>query len=384
VSNNKGHRRPWGAVRQLPSGRYQARYLVPATGRHVSLGTFVRKTDAQRVLDHRRSDQERGVALAPQAGKVLFREYATDWVDHRPNLRPRTRATYRSEVAHLIVSFGDHKLEEIQPAEVRRWHGTVSAESGLHRNTVAKVYKRFRQIMGQACEDGVIVVNPVHISGAGEESWSDPRPPTPQEVERIVTSIAPRWGALVVTAAWCGLRFGEAVGLVRANLDLEEARFTVDLQGQQLPGVGWQRVDPKSEASARTRAIPPDAVPLLTDHLRRFVGPEPEDLVFTGAKGGPLYRSGFTKQWQLALARAGVRSDLRFHDLRAFHGTEMATAGASVKEIMARLGQSTPEAAMRYLAASTERDEELALKVSRSIPMSLSSALEESVGPRDE
>jgi integrase len=64
-----------------------------------------------------------------------------------------------------------------------------------------------------------------------------------------------------------------------------------------------------------------------------------------------------------ARAAAG-RPDLRFHDLR-HTGAVMATAsGASLAEVMARLGHSTPAAAMRYQHAARGRDEQIAAALS--------------------
>ena len=51
---------------------------------------------------------------------------------------------------------------------------------------------------------------------------------------------------------------------------------------------------------------------------------------------------------------------MRFHDLRHFAGTIAATSGASLKEIKARMGQASNDAAIRYLKAAESRDREIA------------------------
>jgi integrase len=43
---------------------------------------------------------------------------------------------------------------------------------------------------------------------------------------------------------------------------------------------------------------------------------------------------------------------VHFHDLRHTAGTLSAQAGATLKELMARIGHSTPRAAMRYQHAA--------------------------------
>jgi hypothetical protein len=63
---------------------------------------------------------------------------------------------------------------------------------------------------------------------------------------------------------------------------------------------------PKSRAGRRTVGIPQSLIPTLREHLSLFVAPEPEALIFPGAKGGPLRRSNFNKMsaWPL---RGGQR-----------------------------------------------------------------------------
>lgn len=65
------------------------------------------------------------------------------------------------------------------------------------------------------------------------------------------------------------------------------------------------------------------------------------------------------KVWYPARAAAG-RPDLRFHDLRHTGAVLAAATGATLAELMARLGHSTPGAAMRYQHAAKGRDAEIA------------------------
>ncbi|MGE0877332.1 MAG: tyrosine-type recombinase/integrase [Acidimicrobiia bacterium] len=94
--------------------------------------------------------------------------------------------------------------------------------------------------------------------------------------------------------------------------------------------------------------------------IETFTGPETDALVFTSLKGSPLLNRYFAPSWAEAKAAAGVKDDVRFHDLRHFAGTMAATAGASLKEIKARMGQASSDAAIRYLKAAESRDQEIA------------------------
>ena len=63
--------------------------------------------------------------------------------------------------------------------------------------------------------------------------------------------------------------------------------------------------------------------------------------------GGHLAPATLYRQFYKARDGAG-RSDLRFHDLRHSGAVLAAATGATLAELMARLGHSTPAAAMRY------------------------------------
>jgi len=52
-----------------------------------------------------------------------------------------------------------------------------------------------------------------------------------------------------------------------------------------------------------------------------------------------------------------------FHDLRHSAGTLAAQTGATTKELMARLGNASPHAALIYQHATAERDAVIATKL---------------------
>jgi integrase len=116
---------------------------------------------------------------------------------------------------------------------------------------------------------------------------------------------------------------------------------------------------PKSRASIRTVVLPELIVPELRRHLDTFADDGPDDFVFVGVKGGQLRRSNFSKPWARALTKAGL-SAVHVHDLRHTGNTLTGEAGASLAELMNRMGHSSTRAARVYLHAREERDRQLA------------------------
>jgi integrase len=166
----------------------------------------------------------------------------------------------------------------------------------------------------------------------------------------------------VVLAAWCGLRRGEVLGLIRADLDLDRGLVTVRRTRTELLS-SPDRFDgpPKTDAGYRTVAIPPHVIPLLVEHLECYAGPE---RVFVGRSGEPMRGDALRLAFQRARVEAGV-PQLRFHDLRHTGQTLAAEAGASLADLMRRLGHSSMVAAKRYLHATDSRDRQIADALSR-------------------
>lgn len=352
-----GSSRPFGNIRKLSSGRYQARYWH--LGKQVPADTtFATKADARAWLATMETDLLSGRHVDPSSGRERFGVFAGRWLEAR-DLRPRTRDTYASQLAHILDEFETVELRKITPSAVRAWHGRLS-KSGLHANTVAKVYRLFRTMLDTAVDDGLLRTNPVHIKGAAVER-SIERPMLDwDDIERIADAIHPRFRALVWVGATSGLRYGELTGLTRRHVDLEDRSLRVDQALSFVKGQGPTLGPPKSSAAHRTVVIPSGVAEMLAAHLDEYVDDDPDALVFTSVRDSPLVNRYFAPYWKRALKAAGLDSSIRFHDLRHHAGTSAATAGASLREIMARMGHASSDASLRYLKASARRDAEIA------------------------
>jgi integrase len=89
----------------------------------------------------------------------------------------------------------------------------------------------------------------------------------------------------------------------------------------------------------------------LAEARPRADGTADDCFVFVGVKGGQLRRNNFFRPWARALAKAGLPTGTHVHDLRHAGNTLGAEAGASLPELMSRMGHSSARAAMIYLHA---------------------------------
>ncbi|MDN5896264.1 MAG: site-specific integrase [Nocardioides sp.] len=370
-------RRSFGRVERLPSGNYRAGYTGPDGELYRAETTFSAKDDAIAWLSARRAEIQMevwapGVANRGATRRALptFRAYADLWLANRRTkgreLRPTTRRQYRMLLDQLILStFGDLRIDKISHEDVNDWYDALAPG----RETIrAQAYSLLRTIFASAASERptpMIPYNPAHLRGAGSTKRAHQvEPATLKELETIVAELPDRYQLMALLAAWCAMRFGELAELRRGDLDLRASRVkirrgVVRVDGKFIVG------PPKTDAGVRDVAIPPHLLPMVKQHLAKHTGSGRDALLFPAAADDDHHMAPSTlyKVYYPARTAAG-RPDLRWHDLRHTGAVLAAQTGATLAELMGRLGHSTPGAAMRYQHAAADRDTEIARRLS--------------------
>ena len=169
-------KRRFGRVRQLRSGRWQARYLGPDGVDRAADETFATKGDAEVWLTLKEAEIINGDWTDPDDGKVPLADYARTWIEERPGLRPKTITLYRYLLRkHIAPVLGTLPIADIQPGRVRRWRKQL-LDSGVSEVTTAKAYRLLKAVLNTALDDGAIKRNPCRVKGAGQEA--SPERPT--------------------------------------------------------------------------------------------------------------------------------------------------------------------------------------------------------------
>jgi integrase len=161
------------------------------------------------------------------------------------------------------------------------------------------------------------------------------------------------------------MRLGEILELRRGDVDIDAGVVRIR-RGLVRVGGKLQIDTPKTEAGVRDVAVPPHLLDQFRDHLVEHTGADAGALLFPSATDPArwLQSKALYVDYRKARASAG-RDDLRWHDLRHSGAVLAAAAGASLAELMARLGHSTPAAAMRYQHAADGRDHAVAAAMSK-------------------
>ena len=354
-------KRRFGRVRKLPSGRWQARYPGPDGVDRPAPETFARKGDAERFLSLAESQIVSRSWRDPEAGRIPLADYAETWIRQR-GLRPRTVELYRWLLSRYITPrLGRVHLVDLDTPMIREWR-TALLDSGVSPVMTAKAYRLLRAVLMTAAEDDEIIPrNPCRVRGADREHSAERPVLTAAQVFALAERMPARLAPLVLVAAFGSLRWGEVTALRRSDVDTAAGTVRVQVAYVELRDGSMVLGPPKSRAGVRTVSLPAAVVARLVEHLAEYVGPDREALVFTGPQGRALRRSNFNGLvgWKAAVEAVGVPG-LTFHDLRHTGATLAAQTGASLRDLMQRIGHDSTAAAIRYQHASREADEAIA------------------------
>src|SRR5664280_2006709 len=357
-------KRGFGEISRLPSGRYRARYTGPDANRHSAPLTFVARIDAEGWLVEQERLISRGEWRPParqvREAPLLLGEYATAVVERR-RLRPATVALY-AKLLRLTIpqTWATRPLVDITAAEVSSWY------AGMRQTPTqqANAYGLLKSIFKEAVDEGLLDANPCRVKAGGQKQRArEIDVLTVDQLNRYVAAVPEARRVPLLLAGWCGLRSGEVRGLRVRDLDLDAGvvnvrQAVVRLKGQLLIG------PPKTNAGIRSVAIPPHPLPALKVWAERQPIRSRAALLFPAGDGhSPLNDSVLRDAHDKGKAAIDMPR-LTIHGLRHTSATLAAQLGATLAELQARIGHSTPNMAMRYQHVAAERDAQLAARMS--------------------
>jgi len=325
-----------------------ARYEVRLRGRDGGerSRTFRTRKEAERYERAQHQALDSGLWVDPRSGKVTLGAWAAEWQRTVVHLRPTTCRIYDANLRnHVLPDLGEVELGKLTPSMLRAWLSGLMTKVGRHgkplaKGSVAQAYRTLNRVLVAAVDNELLGRNPL-------SSIKPPRPDTDpmrflshEEVGALAAAMDPRYRALVLVAAYTGLRAGELMALRRSRIDLLHRTITVVEQVQSLAGRHIVSA-PKTAAGRRSVAVPRLVVNALEEHLASYAEPGVDGLLFPAPEGGFLRLENFRRRvWRPATLAAGV-APLRLHDLRHTCASLAIAAGADVKVLQRMLGHAS-------------------------------------------
>jgi integrase len=319
-------------------------------------------------LNRKLSEFRRQFALygdLPTASEPVSK-WMTYWLDEIAvnRVRPNTLAGYRSVSKLIVEAIGNIRLENLQPAHVRKVHEHITG-SGKTSTYALNAHRVLSRALKDAEAEGLINRNPAALIDAPRKSRTKLNALTTDEAIALIRRSIPelegltevydpepaRWATYLLT----GMRRGELLGLEWDRVDLDHEAGIVDLSWQLLRvtdiskapadyeyrpirgSMYWTR--PKSNAGWRMIPLVEPLRSILQAHRER-AGANSWGLVFTTPQGDPIDPDAETARWR-EVSRGVTDLEVRLHDLRHTTVDLLLDAGVPEDVVMEIIGHST-------------------------------------------
>jgi integrase len=318
--------RRFGTIRQLRSGRFQARWRSPDGTLNPAPDTFDTFEQADKWLAGVHVKDRR--VGRRQSAKLLGEFVEADW---RPSIVHLRASTLKRDLAYIdlyiLPAFAETPLERVDYPAVAAWVSDLRAR-GLAPGSVVKAAQILAKVCDAAVKAGRMEDNPVRKVKLPRVERVEFRALDPAEVERLADAIDARYRPLVVVACHTGLRFGELAALVAGDVDLMRRRLNVSRNVVDLGVLAHSNV----KTAAGHRSVPLDAAAL--EALWPLVaGRHPDDLIFEAPQGGHMRLNSWRQRfWRPATKAAGL-DGLRVHDMRHTAVSIWLRAGTDPKAV---------------------------------------------------
>jgi integrase len=315
---------------------YRVRYRTPDR-RQTDKRGFTTKRDAQLFLASVEVSKARGEYIEPAAARVTLATLGPAWLGRQTHLKPSARRPVESAWrVHVEPRWAGVPVTEVRKSDVQQWVSDLSARRGA--TTVIRAYGVLAAILDEAVDDRRILNNPARGVNLPRKVSREHVYLTHEQVHRLADE-SKGHATLVLVLAYCGLRWGEAVGLRVRDLDMLRRRVHVTVNAVEV----GSRIEVGTPKNHKQRAVPFPA--FLLEHLaRECEGKGRDELVFSNPDGGHLRRTrtdaGSGGWFRGAVKRAGVPT-LTPHDLRHTAASLAVSAGANVKAVQRMLGHSS-------------------------------------------
>jgi integrase len=280
--------------------------------------TFEQKADAKRREAQVRLDKSVGKTVALNG---IFKDAAERWLEYleRDGREPGTLRTYRGHLDHhLLPIIGRTKLSKINHDVVENVRNHLLDEKVRTRVMAAKVFRTFKSILRHHRMSHLAMdVRPIKIEGRTMRRLAFGKDmPSIEEIARMASVTEgdrpqqKRRRALLMVAAFCGLRASEIRGLRWSDIDLDKRELRVERRADRFNNIGNHR----PPAGAPFRSAGRCAKPYANgrSHSQRA-----SELVFATRRGTVDSHSSI-RRLLLSIQRAAGVSPYGPHSLRHF------------------------------------------------------------------
>ena len=308
-------------------GPWRARYVDAHGKQHERL--FQKRGEAQAWIDQVTSSVVTGSYVDPATARMTVAEWSQRWLAGYETNRPSTVRQAKTHLARINAQFGEQRLGEVRPTQVRTWLASLQRE-GLEPSYVFALHSRLAQLYNDAIHDGVVSRSPCSRKTSPGMGKQRPYVATTEQVWDLQDLMPEHLSVAIDLGAFAGLRIAEVCGLRVTDVDF--------MRGVIHPTVQY----PEQPLKTAVSMTPVPVGNLMALQLAAHVKAYPAPWVLTNTWGKQM--SPWTLERAFREARAnvpGLPEGFRFHDLRHYFASLLIADGHDVKLVQTRLRHSS-------------------------------------------
>lgn len=319
---------------------YRVRYRTP-DHRQTDKRGFKTKRDAEAFAATVEVSKLKGEYVAPAHARMTVGELGPAWLERqRGHLKPSgynvMEAAWRLRVE---PRWGRVAIGDIKPTAVQQWIAEIGRGTETIKPAGASVVKRthyvLSRILADAVRDNLIARNAAAGVALPRTTRKPPVYLTHEQVG-VLAAASGEYESLVLTLAYTGIRWGEAIGLRVRDLDMLRKRAKVSENAVQ--SAGEIHVGTPKAHKQRTVPLPEFLLPYLAAQCE---GKARDGLLWPGEDGKHLRRPHPTSGWFAKAVNVSRVPRMTPHDLRHTAASLAVSAGANVKAVQKMLGHAS-------------------------------------------
>ena len=280
------------------------------------------------------------------------------WLDHQRSLKgaaDNTISAYQTDVMGFLGFMTQHHgapqglapIAKISVTDMRSWMAHERAR-GVGARSLARSLSAVKSFYRWLAEREGFEPTAVLSTRSPKFQKKLPRPLAKDAARAMIDTvelqarepwIAQRDMAVVTLLYGCGLRISEALGLTGKDAPLPA---TLRILGKG----GKERIVPVIPAARAAVNAYLQACPFE---------PQPDQPIFRGARGGPLYAKAIQNVMAQARMQLGLPATATPHAMRHSFATHLLNAGGDLRAIQELLGHASLSTTQAYTAVDTAR-----------------------------
>lgn len=237
----------------------------------------------------------------------------------------------------ILPYFGKKKLNEITPANVRKWQNEL-INKGYSQTYLRTVHNQLSAIFNHAVKLYGLSSNPCHKTGSmGKNKAKEMLFYTKEEFDKFLNAVMDKRLSYIcfMVFFWTGIREGELLALTKEDVDFDKKELQINKSYQRLECEDVITI-PKTDKSNRVIHLPDFLLDDLKDYINHVYEMEPTQRLF------PVTKSYLGREMKRGSKISGMKK-IRVHDLRHSHAALLIEMGMPVLAISERLGHEKIE-----------------------------------------